>query len=510
MNAPFRSRRRASAPHPAPAEPDESARLALAELALALAREGGADYADIRLGATFWESLRVREERLEDAGNGESWGFGLRLLRRGSWGFCGSTTLTPDAIRRAVETALANARAVEPIQGAKIELEALPVVEDRWVMALGVDPFAVAIGEKAEFLLNVNAAARDAGADFCTSHFQAAREERLFANSRGSRIWQSRTRVWPEFQITVVDKKSGRFATRDSLIPPRGAGWDHVEACGFLEEARRGAEEARQKLHAKPVAPGRRDLVIEPSNLFLTIHETVGHSTELDRALGWEANFAGTTFVKPQRLGELRFGSELMTIFADRRQEGALATIGYDDDGAPASFADFNIVEKGVFKNFQMAIGQAHYLGLPMTNGCAYADDLCAVPLQRMPNISLKPSERPCSRDALIAGVEDGLYVVGAGSWSIDQQRDNFQFGGQLFYEIKNGKLGEMVQGAAYQGRTLDFWSGLDGLGDASTYALWGVFTCGKAEPIQLAPVSHGAPCARFRGVEVLNTDVGG
>ncbi len=512
MNAPFRPRRRASRPAPLPEAfpPNESERLALAELALSLAKAGGADYADIRLGATLREQLRARDERLETASISENWSFGLRVLRRGSWGFCGIPSLTQEAIRRAVETALANARAVEPIQGVSIELEALPVVEDRWELSLGIDPFATPTHKKAEFLLAANAAARDAGADFCTSHFTAAREERLFANSRGSRVWQSRTRVWPEFEIAVVDKASGRFATRDSLIAPRAAGWDYVEACGFLEEARRGAEEARQKLYAKPVTPGKRDLVIEPSNLFLTIHETVGHSTELDRALGWEANFAGTTFVKPNRLGDLRFGSELMTIFADRRQEGGLATIGYDDDGAPASFADFNIVEKGVFKNFQMAIGQAHYLGLPMTNGCAYADDLCAFPLQRMPNISLKPNKRACSRDDLIAGVEDGLYVVGAGSWSIDQQRDNFQFGGQIFYEIKNGKLGEMVQGAAYQGRTLDFWSGLDGLGDASTYNLWGVFTCGKAEPIQLAPVSHGAPCARFRGVEVLNTDVGG
>jgi len=512
MNAPLRSRRRASRPAALNegSAPDEAARLALAELALSLAQEGGADYADIRLGATFWEYVGAREERIETARSGESWGFGLRVLRRGSWGFCGVSTLTPAAIRRAVETALANARAVEPIQGAPIELEALPIVEARWEMAQGADPFAAPIAKKADLLLAANAAARDAGADFCSSQFQAAREERLFANSRGSRIWQSRTRVWPQFEIAVVDKASGRFATRDSLIPPRGAGWDYVEACGFLDDARRGAQEARQKLHAKPVAPGKRDLVIEPSNLFLTIHETVGHSTELDRALGWEANFAGTTFVKPHRLGDLRFGSELMTIFADRRQQGALATIGYDDDGAPADFADFNIVEKGVFKNFQMAIGQAHYLGLPMTNGCAYADDLCAFPLQRMPNISVKPSERASSREDLIAGVEDGLYVIGAGSWSIDQQRDNFQFGGQIFYEIKNGRLGVMVQGGAYQGRTLDFWSGLDGLGDSSTYELWGVFTCGKAEPIQLAPVSHGAPCARFRGVEVLNTDVGG
>ena len=168
-------------------------------------------------------------------------------------------------------------------------------------------------------------------------------------------------------------------------------------------------------------------------------------------------------------LGDLRFGSELMTIRADRAQDGGLATIGYDDDGAPASSADFAIIEKGVFENFQMALGQAHLIGLPRSNGCAYADSPRAFPIQRMPNISLAPNPERCSLNDLISGVENGLYIVGAGSWSIDQQRDNFQFGGQLFFEIKNGELGEMVQGAAYQGRTLEFWRGLDGLGDAST-----------------------------------------
>ena len=276
-----------------------------------------------------------------------------------------------------------------------------------------------------------------------------------------------------------------------------------------MDEARRAGGEARQKLRAKPVRAAVQDVVIAPSNLFLTIHESVGHATELDRALGWEANFAGTSFVKPHMLGALRYGSELMTIRADRAQPGGLATIGFDDDGAPASSAEFDIVERGDFKNFQMALGQAHLIGLPRSNGCAYADSPTAFPIQRMPNISLQPNPAPCSLDDLIGGVEDGLYIVGAGSWSIDQQRDNFQFGGQLFYEINNGALGDMVQGAAYQGRTLDFWRGLDGIGDASTYELHGVFTCGKAEPMQLAPVSHGAPAARFRGVNVLNTDAG-
>ena len=486
---------------------DHAALYDLADLALAGARAAGADYADIRIGRNLRQSLQARDARLEEIEESAAAGFGLRVLRGGAWGFCGSASLARAALEDAVETALANARAAARIQQRPIDVEALPSFEASWEMPLGLDPFEVATAEKADFLLEINAVARDAGADFCLASFEAAREERLFANSRGSRILQRRTRVFPEFRITAVDQTSRRFATRDSLAPPRGAGWDYVLSCGLIAEARRGAEEARRKLHAKPVAAGVRDLVIAPSNLFLTIHETVGHSTELDRALGWEANFAGTTFVKPQMRGGLRFGSEWMTILADRAQAGGLATIGFDDDGAPARLADFKIVEKGLFQNFQMALGQAPLIGLPSTNGCAYADSPTSFPIQRMPNISLAPNPQPCSRGDLIAGVEEGLYVVGAGSWSIDQQRDNFQFGGQLFYEIKKGALGDMVQSAAYQGRTLDFWRGLDGIGDASTYELHGAFTCGKAEPMQLAPVSHGAPCARFRGVRVLNTE---
>jgi TldD protein len=481
----------------------------LADMALEAARRAGADYADIRLGETRSERLHARDDRIETLTESVARGFGVRVLKSGRWGFFGAAALSPQAVIEGVETALANAAAIAPIQTRPIVIEALAGIEAEWAMPLGSDPFAVETAAKADLLLSVNAAARDAGGDFCYSGYAGAREERLFASANGARILQTRTRVYPWFQITAVDQTAGRFATRESLVPARGAGWDYVAACGLVEEARQGAADARRKLGAKPAQARICDIVLDPSNLFLTIHETVGHSTELDRVLGWEANFAGTSFVKPHMLGDLRFGSELMTIVADRTQEGGLATIAHDDDGAPAASADFRIVEKGVFKNFQMALGQAHLVGLERSNGCAYADLPWSYPIQRMPNISLAPNPEPCTREDLFADVEDGIYVVGTGSWSIDQQRDNFQFGGQLFYEIKNGALGEMLQGAAYQGRTLQFWNALDGLGDASTYRLNGTFSCGKAEPMQLAPVSHGAPAARFRGVQALNTDAG-
>jgi TldD protein len=488
---------------------DRELLLGLADLALTLARRAGASYADVRIGETKSEFVSAKDNRLQDFAERSSSGFGLRVLLDGSWGFSGASRLDEASVRRAAAQALEHARAVKAIQSQPILLEELPACEAEWIMPMGVDPFSIAAREKSEWLLEVNATALESGADYATASLSIAREERLFASSRGSRIFQSRTRVHPEFQVTAIDKASGRFATRDSLAPARAAGWDYVRSCGLLEEAARAGREAREKLRAKPVAPGVCDVVIDPTNLWLAIHETVGHSTELDRALGWEANFAGTSFVKPDMLDRLQFGSELMTIVADRSQEGGLSTVRFDDDGASSELAEFPIVEKGVFRNYQMALGQAHLLGLPRSNGCAYADSPTSFPIQRMPNISLKPNPAPTSLQDLVADVEDGLYVVGAGSWSIDQQRDNFQFGGQLFYEIKKGKIGEMVRDAAYQGRTVSFWNSLDGLGDASTYHLAGTFGCGKGEPVQAAPVSHGAVPARFRGVAALNTERG-
>ncbi len=478
----------------------------LADLALTTAKRAGATYADIRLGETQREFSLVRDARLENFDERLTQGFGLRVLLDGAWGFFGADRLDPETIRTGALRALDNARAMRPIQKRPIELERLPTQVAEWIMPMETDPLAVDASRKAELLMAICASARDAGADFCTASLSIAREERFFANSFGARIAQTRTRLAPAFTAVAIDRAAGRVATRDSLTPARGAGWEYIENARLIEEAAQAGDQARAKLAAKPVTPGEYDLVIDPTNLWLTIHETVGHSTELDRALGWEANFAGTSFVKPHMLNTLRFGSDLMTIVADRSQPGGLSTIGFDDDGAPAEAAGFPIVEKGVFRNFQMALGQAHLIGLPASNGCAYADSPTAFPIQRMPNISLQPNPQKCSLDDLFAGVEKGIYVVGAGSWSIDQQRDNFQFGGQLFYEIKNGQRGEMLRDVAYQSRTTQFWSALDGLGDATTYQLDGTFTCGKAEPVQLAPVSHGAPPARFRAIHVLNT----
>jgi TldD protein len=311
----------------------------------------------------------------------------------------------------------------------------------------------------------------------------------------------------PETEVTVIDKATGKFASRAGLAAPRGSGYDYIQEYDFLGEAAKAAEQAREKLKARPVVPDDYDLVLDPTNLWLPIHESVGHPTELDRALGWEANFAGTTFCTPDKLGKLKYGSHLMNVVADRSQEGGLSTVGYDDDGVRSVGAEFPIIQDGIFVNYQMAIGQAQLIGQKTSNGCAFADSWSSFPIQRMPNVSLQPNPNTCSLDDLISDVKRGIYIIGNGSWSIDQQRHNFQFGGQLFYEIKNGRLGGMLRDVAYQGSTVEFWNAMDGIGDKSTYFLGGAPNCGKGQPEQTAPVSHGAVPARFRQITVLNTE---
>jgi TldD protein len=486
---------------------DRPAQLNLADTALRLAKMGGASYADIRIGRTQYEALHAREERLENFRSSFSSGFGVRVLVDGSWGFAGSPVLEETEVARAVALALESARAMKAIQTAPIVLENVPAYFEDWTMPMGVDPFSISVEDKSAKLLAINAAALKAGANYVTSAIDVAREEKLFVSTHGSRIGQTRVRIFPQLEVTAVDKETRKFATRDTLAHPRGAGWEHIIACDLEAEAALAAGQAREKLGAKPVDPGSYDLVLDPGNLWLTIHESIGHSTELDRALGWEANYAGTSFVTPDKLGHLKFGSPLLNVIADRSQGGGLATVGFDDDGVKSAGAEFHIIEGGIFKNYQTAIGQAQLIGGSRSNGCAYADSPLRFPIQRMPNISLQPNPRKTALDDLIGGVEHGIYIVGAGSWSIDQQRFNFQFGGQLFYEIKNGKLAGMMRDVAYQATTTEFWNSLDDLGDNSTYELGGSFYCGKGQPPQIAPVSHGAVPARFRRVTVLNTE---
>lgn len=478
----------------------------LADVALTTAKRLGAGYADVRVCRYNNEDINTREERVEGVSNSKDFGFGVRVLVDGTWGFASSSQVNEKQVEKTTRYAVEIAKANQGLQKRRVELETIPGYRDNWVMRMRKDPFSVSIEEKAQWLLAINAAALKAGAAFCSSAMSFVKEEKFFASSRGSSISQLRVRSFPRFNVTAVDKSTGKFENRHSFAAPRGSGYEYVEQYDYMSEVAKATEEARMKLKAKSVEPGKKDLVIHPTNLWLTIHESVGHPTELDRALGYEANFAGTSFATTEKLGKLRYGSEFVTIVGDRTQEGGLSTIGYDDDGVKTQGAEFPIIKNGRFENYQMSVGFAKAISRARSNGCAFADSWDKFPIQRMPNISLQPGKKKVSVEDLIADVREGIYILGNGSWSIDQQRYNFQFGGQVFYEIKNGKIGQMLRDVAYQGNTVDFWNACDGIGGKEEYYLGGTFNCGKGQPGQGAPVSHGAVPARFRKISVINT----
>lgn len=274
----------------------------------------------------------------------------------------------------------------------------------------------------------------------------------------------------------------------------------------MLEDVRMAAQHVDELLKAKPVEPGKYDLVLDPTNLFLTIHESVGHPTELDRVLGYEANYAGTSFLTLDKWESknFNFGSKLVDFVADKKQPGSLGAVGYDDEGVQAK--EWDIIKNGVLVNYQTTRDQAHIIGLNASQGCSFADSWDSIQFQRMPNVSLQPGKTPMVPADIIKNIEKGLYMFGRNSYSIDQQRYNFQFSSQLCYEIKNGKVLGLVKNAAYQANTQEFWNSCTAICDKSDYRLGGSFFDGKGQPSQVSAVSHGCATTRFNGVSVINT----
>jgi len=489
----------------------------LADVALNAARMGGASYADIRISRHHDQTIHTRENRVERVSDTESFGFGVRVLLGGAWGFAASHLVTRDAIAATTQRALAMARANQVALRRPVVLAPTDAYIDSWHSPVAKDPFAVPISEKAELLLAVNAAAlKVPGAKYVTSFMLFRNEHKFFASTEGSVIEQDITRSWPCFTVTAIDTAKGEFQTRTAEVLPMGMGYELVERAGLLELAPRIAEEAVQKLAAKSVEPGRRDLILHPTNLWLTIHESVGHPTELDRVLGQEANFAGTSFLTPNHLGRLMYGSPIVSFRADKTLPFGMATCGYDDDGVKTE--EWYLVKDGLFVDYQTTREQVLWpeyqearraAGLPEvvhSHGAAYADSWASIPFQRNVNIHLEPGKEPLSLDELIASTDDGIYIIGDSSYSIDHQRYNFQFSGQVFYEIKGGKLGAMLRDVAYQSNTVDFWRSCDAICDERFWTLGGTYYCGKGQPEQISPCSHGAAPARFRSVNVLNT----
>jgi TldD protein len=478
----------------------------LADIALALAKKLGATYGDIRINRYRTERISTRERQVQNVSLNQSFGFGVRVLVQGSWGFAACSEVTPDEVRRVTREAVEIAKANASRQRKPVQLLEVPAVQASWKSAFAQDPFEVALEQKIATLMKINEAALAvSGVGFVNSSMAWVNEQKFYASTDGSRIEQFLIRGMPDFTVTAVDRAAGDFQTRNSLGGPQGMGYEYVRNHDWVKEATQAGEEAVMKLKAKRVTPGKYDLILHPSHLWLTIHESVGHSTELDRALWWEANFAGTSFLTPDQTGKLQFGSKMVNFFADRTQPAGLATVGYDDEGVPGQ--KWHLVKDGVFVDWQTTRDLAPLLGRKQSNGCLHAQSWSDVPFPRMPNVSLEPAPEDVSLDQLVSGVENGILIYGNGSFSIDQQRYNFQFGGQTFWEIKQGKIAGMLRDVAYQSRTTDFWNSCDGLGGQATYALGGALNDGKGEPSQSNAVSHGCPVARFRNVNVLNTD---
>nr|WP_307731891.1 TldD/PmbA family protein [Massilia sp. H27-R4] len=498
----------------------------LADAAMNAATKAGASYCDVRIGRYLNQFITTRDLNVENIVNTESSGVGVRVIANGAYGFASTNDMSLDSIAAAARQAVAIARANSKLQSEPLRMAPVKGVgEVAWATPFTRDWRTVPIKDKADMLIAANKAGLDAGASFMTSTLFQVNQQKYFASTDGSYIDQDIHRLWAPLTATAVDKASNRFRTRDSLAAPAGMGYeyfdarpaDKIKAAGgvatlytksydIVEDARAAGRQAREKLGAKTVEPGKYDLVLSPEHLFLTIHESVGHPTELDRVLGYEANYAGTSFatLDKWRTKKFKFGADRVNFIADKNEPGSLGAVGYDDEGVPAKRWD--IIKDGVLVNYQATRDQAHIIGEKESHGCSYADSWNSVQFQRMPNVSLAAGKELLTPDEMVKDVKKGIYILGRGSYSIDQQRYNFQFGGQLYFEIKNGKITGPLEDVAYQSNTQEFWNACGAICDQRDWRMGGSFFDGKGQPSQVSAVSHGSATTRFNGINVINT----
>jgi TldD protein len=478
----------------------------LADAALQRAAELGAEHADFRAERIRGQQIGLSDGNLETQFDSDDLGLAVRVVVDGTWGFAGAVDMTPEAAARATAEAVDVARVAAAISAERIELADEPAHgEVTWLSAYDVDPFAVSVADKIALLSGWSKELlAAAGVDHVDASLYQVKECKFYTDGATTAL-QQRVRVHPAVTAVSVGA-DGRFETMRTLAPPAGRGYEYLTGTGwdFPAELAELPALLTEKLAAASVQAGRYDLVIDPSNLFLTIHESIGHATELDRALGYEAAYAGTSFATFDKLGSLRYGSPVMHVTGDRTADHGLATIGYDDEGVTGQ--SWDLIAGGILTGYQLDRRIARLKGLGRSNGCAFADSPSHMPIQRMANVSLQPAAGGPSTAELIASVTDGIYIVGDKSWSIDMQRYNFQFTGQRFYRIKNGQLAGQLRDVAYQATTTDFWNSMEAVGGPQTYVLGGAFNCGKGQPGQVAPVSHGCPSVVMRGIRILNT----
>lgn len=466
----------------------------------------GASVAQFRLAKHDMRGVSLRDGLVENIGSESSVALSVRVVHSGAWGFAATTELTVsgaiDAALRAIEVAKLSAQvladevvlASEPVHG-----------KQSWTLPIEVDAFTKTDTEIIDFLQNWN---KKLAASSIVSHIESnvgmSRDQTFYSDLVGNEISQQRDRI--SAALTAIHVSDTGFEEMRTCAPPAGRGWEYLTGTGWDwdSEIDRIPEYLDEKVKSPSVIPGSWDLVIDPTNLWLTIHESIGHATELDRVLGYEANYAGTSFATIDKLGSFKYGSSIMNVVGDRTADHGLSTVGYDDEGVAAQ--KWDLIKDGILVGYQTDRSIAGKIDLDRSNGCAFADSALHSPIQRMPNVSLQPGNEDLTTKDLISNVESGIYIVGDKSWSIDMQRFNFQFTGQRFHEIKNGEIVGQLKDVAYQSKTPDFWAAMRELGGRSTYLLGGALNCGKGQPGQVAPVSHGCPSATFTKINVLNT----
>lgn len=479
----------------------------LATLAIELISRTGCEYGDIRFCTYRTQNLFARDRSLSQLSDNVSSGFGIRVLLDGAWGFAASPHKTPAEVERIVTLAVDIAKGSRLSQQTRVQLAPVKAYRDTYTTPIEIDPFTVSVSEKADLLLTLNEqllSYGERGIKKAFSFLRFTREDKTFASTEGSLIQQTIYRTYPGFGCTAI--ANGDAQNRSYERPPLNLGYEHLNAPDLLNQVERVAEEAIEKVHAPKGPQGiRSTLILKPTHLWLTIHESVGHPTELDRVYGYEANFAGTSFATTEKLGKLQYAAPWVNFKGDRTQPGGRSTMAYDDEGVPAQ--DWHIVKDGVLVDYLTDRETAYRLGRATSNGCAFADSWSSVPMVRIPNLGLEAGPDGGSHTAtleqMIADTEDGILIDGIGSFSIDQQRRNFQFGGDAFWKVEKGRVVGMLKDVTYHSMTTDFWNKVDAVGTASEREQHGTNMCGKGEPMQIAQMTHACVPVRVRDIQI-------
>jgi TldD protein len=473
----------------------------LARLAIDTASARGAGYADARLIEIRDEELHFKNGEPAGVERSGSTGLGVRVLVGGAWGFAATDDLTKEGAERCAAQAVAVGRASAQLLQQAVRLVPEPAHRAVWTSPCRTDPFTVSLETKLDLLSRIDAQLRSVkGVRNAESFLHFVREHQLYVSTEGSEIEQTRTRSGGGMVATAV--RDGDIQRRSFPASEGGhllAGWEHIEALPWVETAPRVAEEAVALLQADQCPAGTFDVVLGGSQLALQIHESVGHPTELDRVLGMEANYAGTSFLTLDKRNKLQFGSPIVNLVADATLPGGLATFGFDDEGVEAQ--RWPLVENGLFVGYLTSRELAHRVGEARSRGCSRADGWHRIPMIRMVNLGLMPGSG--TLEELLGDTDHGIYMETNRSWSIDQLRYNFQFKTEIAWEIRGGKRVRMLKNPTYQGITTQFWNSCDRICGESEWAPWSVVNCGKGQPGQVADMTHGAAPARFRGVRV-------